>query len=112
MDGDASAKTMDKGASSAMAETEHASGIFEASKPRQEPLGEKTTGSTSVFDKDGAIGKQFTETGAIGGTAAKVGGPFDAQGAIGSKFTEKGSIGGAVQEHLGTGESTSIDKSK
>ena len=43
-----------------MGEVEGSQGIHEASKPRQEPMGEKETGATSVFDKEGAIGKQFT----------------------------------------------------
>ncbi|GME25046.1 hypothetical protein GTA08_BOTSDO11479 [Neofusicoccum parvum] len=74
-DGDQSAKTMDAAASSA------------------------------------AKNLDFTDAeGAIGGTAQKVGGPFDAQGAIGKQFTDKGSIGGTVQEHLGQGESNSIRK--
>lgn len=47
--------------------------------------GTKTTGhGTSVFSKDGSIGKQFTaEQGGIGGAAQKVGGPLDKDGAIG-----------------------------
>ncbi|GAB7344107.1 hypothetical protein MBLNU457_2009t1 [Dothideomycetes sp. NU457] len=101
MDGDASAKTMDKGASSAMQDTEFTSGVHEASKPRMEPAGEKTTGSTGPFSADGAIGKQFTTGGAIGGTAQAIGGPFDKEGAIGKHFTTAGSIGGSVQQQLG-----------
>ncbi|KAL1845938.1 hypothetical protein Daus18300_014398 [Diaporthe australafricana] len=54
-----------------------------------------------VLDADGAIGKQFTETGAIGGTAQKIGGPLDKDGAIGKQFTTEGSIGGTVQDNLG-----------
>jgi hypothetical protein len=48
IDGDVAAKTMDKGASSAMANTEFTDSIFEASKPRSEPLGEKATGAGEV----------------------------------------------------------------
>lgn len=113
-----------------MGETEGTQGIHETAKPRTEPMGEKTTGATSMFDKEGAIGKQFTSEfldmrllfepssilaiggGAIGGTAQAVGGPFDEKGAIGSKFTEKGSIGGAVQEQLASSENNVLDKSK
>ncbi|KAK2604124.1 hypothetical protein N8I77_007079 [Diaporthe amygdali] len=54
-----------------------------------------------VFDADGAVGKQFTEDGAIGGTAQKIGGPLDKEGAIGKQFTTEGSIGGTVQDKLG-----------
>lgn len=39
--------------------------------------------------------------GAIGGVAQKVGGPLDKDGAIGKQFTTDGSIGGTVQENLG-----------
>lgn len=39
--------------------------------------------------------------GAIGGAAQKVGGPFDKEGAIGKQFTTDGSVGGTVQEKLG-----------
>lgn len=42
--------------------------------------------------------------------AQAIGGPLDKEGAIGKHFTESGSIGGSVQEHLGSGESTSIRK--
>jgi hypothetical protein len=48
MDGDAAAKTMDKGASAALGNTEFADGIYEASKPRMEPAGEKATGAGTV----------------------------------------------------------------
>ncbi|KAH8756302.1 hypothetical protein F5883DRAFT_429597 [Diaporthe sp. PMI_573] len=54
-----------------------------------------------VFDAAGAVGHQFTEDGAIGGTAQKIGGPLDKDGAIGKQFTTEGSIGGTVQDKLG-----------
>ncbi|KAJ1334081.1 hypothetical protein MN608_04084 [Microdochium nivale] len=54
-----------------------------------------------VFDEQGAIGKQFTEQGALGGTAQAIGGPFDKQGAIGKQFTTDGAIGGTVQDAVG-----------
>ncbi|KAI0172087.1 hypothetical protein GGR52DRAFT_454539 [Hypoxylon sp. FL1284] len=54
-----------------------------------------------AFDAQGAIGKQFTEQGAIGGAAQKVGGPLDKDGMIGKQFTADGSIGGSVQSSLG-----------
>ncbi|KAK0636685.1 hypothetical protein B0T17DRAFT_480536 [Bombardia bombarda] len=54
-----------------------------------------------VFDAAGPIGKQFTEEGAVGGTAQKIGGPLDKEGVIGKQFTEHGSIGGTVQNLMG-----------
>ncbi|KAK4109731.1 hypothetical protein N656DRAFT_800644 [Canariomyces notabilis] len=54
-----------------------------------------------VFDAQGAVGKQFTPEGAIGGMAQKVGGPMDKEGMIGKQFTEQGSIGGTVQNMMG-----------
>lgn len=41
------------------------------------------------------------EDGAIGGTAQKIGGPLAKDGAIGKEFTTEGSIGGTVQDKLG-----------
>ncbi|EON98235.1 hypothetical protein UCRPA7_6203 [Phaeoacremonium minimum UCRPA7] len=54
-----------------------------------------------ALDADGSIGKQFTEQGAIGGMAQKIGGPLDKDGVIGKQFTTEGSIGGTVQDNLG-----------
>ncbi|KAI1342487.1 hypothetical protein F5Y15DRAFT_372958 [Xylariaceae sp. FL0016] len=54
-----------------------------------------------AFDAQGAIGKQFTEQGALGGAAQKVGGPLDKDGMIGKQFTTEGSVGGSVQSALG-----------
>lgn len=39
--------------------------------------------------------------GAIGGTAQAVGGPFSKDGAIGKQFTTQGTIGGTAQDKLG-----------
>ena len=47
-------------------------------------------------DTDRAIAE-----GAVGGTAQAVGGPLAADGAIGKHFTEQGAVGGTVQENLG-----------
>lgn len=112
-----------------MGHSEMTDGIHETSKPRQEPMGEKTTGAGTVrpqpliqiphtahyqpqsaFDASGAIGKQFTSGGAIGGTAQKVGGPFSESGAVGKQFTTDGAVGGTVQNTLGQGESNSVTK--
>ncbi|KAK4188723.1 hypothetical protein QBC35DRAFT_184653 [Podospora australis] len=54
-----------------------------------------------AFDADGAIGKQFTEHGAIGSVGEAVGGPLSSDGMIGKQFTAEGSIGGTIQETLG-----------
>ncbi|KAK9415244.1 hypothetical protein SUNI508_02092 [Seiridium unicorne] len=54
-----------------------------------------------AFDAQGAIGKQFTEQGALGGAAQSIGGPFSKDGAIGSAFTTEGGIGGSVQNAMG-----------
>ncbi|KAI0506245.1 hypothetical protein F5B22DRAFT_473634 [Xylaria bambusicola] len=54
-----------------------------------------------AFDAEGTIGKQFTEQGALGGAAQKVGGPLDKEGMIGKQFTPEGSIGGSVQSAMG-----------
>ncbi|KAL8654922.1 MAG: hypothetical protein Q9226_003246 [Calogaya cf. arnoldii] len=103
MDGDHSAKTFEQGANSAQKDQELTSGIHES--VNQVPAaGDKTQGTgTSMFSKDGAVGKLFNGNvadGAIGGTAQKIGGPFDKQGAVGSHFNADGKIGGMVQENL------------
>lgn len=71
---------------------------------------------TSIFSKDGMVGKQFTSMsfsttsrstthisrplaeGAIGGTAQSIGGPLDKQGMVGKHFGADGSIGGTAQK--------------
>ncbi|KAK4161020.1 hypothetical protein QBC43DRAFT_269284 [Cladorrhinum sp. PSN259] len=54
-----------------------------------------------VFDASGAIGKQFTENGAIGSVGEAVGGPLSSEGMIGKQFTAEGSVGGTIQNVLG-----------
>ncbi|KAK3400024.1 hypothetical protein B0T20DRAFT_174758 [Sordaria brevicollis] len=54
-----------------------------------------------AFDSHGAIGKQFTETGAIGQIGEAVGGPLSSEGIIGKQFTDHGAIGGTIQHTLG-----------
>ncbi|KAK7931121.1 hypothetical protein PG985_001833 [Apiospora marii] len=54
-----------------------------------------------AFDAQGAVGKQFTEHGVVGGTAAAVGGPLAKDGMIGKQFTTGGAIGGNVQNAMG-----------
>ncbi|THV98314.1 hypothetical protein D6C77_00326 [Aureobasidium pullulans] len=112
MDGDASAKTMDKGASAALRNDDMGiNAVHEDAVPRGEPAGEKTTGTgTSAFSADGSIGKQFKADGAIGQIGEKVGGPFSSQGSIGKQFTTEGSIGGTVQQNLGQGENNTFQK--
>ncbi|KAI5925293.1 hypothetical protein F4810DRAFT_708680 [Camillea tinctor] len=70
----------------------------DATTPANAHLGED---KPKMFDNEGVIGKQFTEHGAIGGTAQTIGGPLDKEGAIGKQFTTEGSIGGSVQSALG-----------
>ncbi|KAE8447491.1 hypothetical protein EG329_010764 [Mollisiaceae sp. DMI_Dod_QoI] len=83
MDGDSTAKTLDRGANSAINTMNDTDGIHEASH-QTSPAGQKTTGTgTSAFHKDGAIGSMFTASGAIGGTADQLGGPFAKDGAVG-----------------------------
>lgn len=49
-----------------MGNTEFTDGIYEASKPREEPMGEKATGTgQSAFDAQGAVGKEFTKDGSV-----------------------------------------------
>ncbi|KAM0251927.1 hypothetical protein ACHAQJ_007942 [Trichoderma viride] len=64
-----------------------------------------TTGASDskpkMFDKDGAVGKQFTEQGAIGGMVQNIGGPFDKEGIVGKQFTTEGAIGGIVEAVVG-----------
>ncbi|KAK4221569.1 hypothetical protein QBC38DRAFT_122003 [Podospora fimiseda] len=54
-----------------------------------------------MFDSQGAIGKQFTEHGAIGSVGEAVGGPLSSEGMIGKQFTKEGTIGGTIQDTLG-----------
>ncbi|KAI3332284.1 hypothetical protein HD806DRAFT_530039 [Xylariaceae sp. AK1471] len=54
-----------------------------------------------AFDAQGTIGKQFTEDGALGGAAQKIGGPLDKDGMIGKQFTTEGAVGGSVQNTMG-----------
>ncbi|TKA24477.1 hypothetical protein B0A50_06634 [Salinomyces thailandicus] len=115
MDGDQSAKTMDRGASAATKHSDMTEGIHEDAQKDLggAPAGEKTTGhaGASLFDTTGTIGKQFTTDGAIGGTAQKLGGPFDANtGMIGKQFTEQGGIGGAAKEMLAGSEKNTFQK--
>ncbi|KAK0755596.1 hypothetical protein N5P37_011838, partial [Trichoderma harzianum] len=60
-----------------------------------------TTGASDskpkMFDKDGAVGKQFTTQGAIGGIGQNIGGPLDKEGIVGKQFTTEGAIGGTVE---------------
>ncbi|KAK3352688.1 hypothetical protein B0T25DRAFT_567956 [Lasiosphaeria hispida] len=87
-------------------------------KPERSHAGPEETGGTAgltktpansslgvdkpkMFDAQGAIGKQFTEDGALGRQAQSIGGPLDKGGMVGSQFTEHGSIGGTVQNMMG-----------
>jgi len=59
---------------------------------------EKVKQAADAFKEDGAIGKEFTEKGSIGGTMEKVGGPFSSKGSIGKQFTKEGAVGGTVDQ--------------
>ncbi|KAI1009891.1 hypothetical protein LB503_011539 [Fusarium chuoi] len=65
------------------------------------PLTNLTDSVPKAMDEQGSVGKQFTENGAIGGTAQKIGGPFDKEGVIWKQLTTEGSIGGTVQNNMG-----------
>lgn len=43
----------------------------------------------------------LAEQGAVGGMAEKIGGPLSKDGAIGKQFTTDGSVGGNVQSTMG-----------
>jgi len=100
MDGDHSGKALDAGASSAAKAQDMTEGVPETGKQGTGGgFGDKTTGhGTSMFSKDGAIGKMFTTEGAVGGTAQSIGGPLDQQGMVGKHFGADGSIGGTAQK--------------
>ncbi|KAF2143439.1 uncharacterized protein K452DRAFT_317579 [Aplosporella prunicola CBS 121167] len=99
-----STKAMHRGANAAIFSTEFTTALHEDAVDRAEsPLPSKmaanlTGGPSPAFSAQGAVGKQFTPEGSVGGMAQKLGGPFDAKGAIGKQFTEQGSIGGMVQD--------------
>lgn len=46
-----------------------------------------------------------TADGVVGNAGQEVGGAFSKDGAVGKQFTQSGSIGGTVQENMGGGES-------
>lgn len=60
-----------------------------------------------MMDAHGAVGKQFTAGGAVGGVAQAIGGPLAEDGVVGKQFTEGGAIGGTVQKVLGGGKEVS-----
>ncbi|KAL2393611.1 hypothetical protein ABEF95_008467 [Exophiala dermatitidis] len=65
------------------------------------PEGTGSKGSAPLLSSEGAIGHQFTEHGAIGGTAQAIGGPLDKEGAIGKHFKGDGTLGGTVNKLVG-----------
>ncbi|KXJ91810.1 hypothetical protein Micbo1qcDRAFT_203860 [Microdochium bolleyi] len=79
----------------------YASGTGMASSTQTPANSHLGTDKPKAFDEQGAIGKQFTEQGALGGAAQAVGGPLAKDGAIGKQFTTDGAIGGSVQNALG-----------
>ncbi|KAK5991824.1 hypothetical protein PT974_05210 [Cladobotryum mycophilum] len=62
--------------------------------------GEQVT-QPRLLDEQGAIRKQFTEKGAIGGLGDKVGGPIGKDSIIGKEFKSDGMIGGTIQNAMG-----------
>ena len=42
-----------------------------------------------------------TADGMLGGSAQKIGGPLDKDGSIGKQFTDGGSVGGTIESMLG-----------
>ncbi|EXJ85849.1 hypothetical protein A1O1_06218 [Capronia coronata CBS 617.96] len=58
-------------------------------------------GVAPALSSQGAIGSHFTEHGAIGGTAQKIGGPLDKEGIIGKHFKGDGTLGGTVNKIVG-----------
>ena len=98
MDADHSAKTLEQGANAAQTGGQDLTEGIHESVNQTPAAGDKATGhGTSMFSSRGAVGKQFTSGGAIGGTAQALGGPFDQQGAVGKHFTEHGSVGGTFE---------------
>ncbi|KAK5997718.1 hypothetical protein PT974_00074 [Cladobotryum mycophilum] len=71
----------------------------------KQATGEQVT-QPRMLDEQGAIGKQFTEKGAIGGIGDKVGGPMGKDGVIGKQFTTEGMVGGTIQNALGGDKKT------
>ncbi|EXJ84984.1 hypothetical protein A1O3_05659 [Capronia epimyces CBS 606.96] len=65
--------------------------------------GSQKQGTTAapLLSAQGAIGSQFTEHGAIGGTAQQIGGPLDKDGAIGKHFKGDGALGGTLNKLVG-----------
>lgn len=44
------------------------------------------------------------EDGSVGGKAQQMGGPFDKEGAVGKQFTTKGAVGGTAQSAAETAQ--------
>ncbi|KAF8072443.1 hypothetical protein HT031_000102 [Scenedesmus sp. PABB004] len=63
----------------------------------REGVGKVTERLGEMFKDDGAVGKQFTPEGSVGGTAQEVGGPLDKEGPVGHAFTSEGAVGGNVE---------------
>ncbi|THV70220.1 hypothetical protein D6D28_05313 [Aureobasidium pullulans] len=131
MDGDASAKTMDKGASAYCPEKRRHGhqrsprGLSPQRRARRrEDHWHRYLSIQRRWQHRQAIQGQVnrssnrqrqaltgaTADGAIGQIGEKVGGPFSSQGSIGKQFTTEGSIGGTVQQNLGQGENNTFQK--
>ncbi|KAI0598703.1 hypothetical protein F4775DRAFT_592129 [Biscogniauxia sp. FL1348] len=79
-----------------------------SSKGESRKLGDvgATPRTTSVMDSQGAVGRQFTTEGNIGGAADRVGGPFSKEGKVGRQFKDTGKVGGTIHDTLGHGDAT------
>ncbi|KAI9705716.1 MAG: hypothetical protein M1820_005127 [Bogoriella megaspora] len=83
---------------------------LETNVPDQTHAGNNPTGSSTApfFSSGGSIGSQFKDDkGTLGGMAQKVGGPFDKEGMVGKQFTDQGAIGKTVENTLGKGSDVS-----
>ncbi|RDW67770.1 hypothetical protein BP6252_09166 [Coleophoma cylindrospora] len=72
-----------------------------AAKKAKGKLNEMENSSKPVFNKDGAIGKEFKKDGAVGSIGEKIGGVFASDGAVGKNFNPDGAVGKTVNEELG-----------
>ncbi|XXH03828.1 hypothetical protein Hte_010234 [Hypoxylon texense] len=131
-DGDESAKALDRGATSAMSNTDLSSGIHEAAnqkasyrtksnqtktrtatdhlsrrnpraqrhrEPQLQPLTRLALSASSLRYVPGRHYKSKDD--GERGTAQKVGGLLSKDGAVGKQFTDTGSVGGTIQNKLG-----------
>lgn len=68
------------------------------------PLGVPSKVRIACFRDASRFSDSHKADGSVGGTAQKVGGPFDKEGAVGKQFTEGGALGGTVQSAAETAQ--------